>query len=235
MTLSGKTAVVTGGAGVLGSAVVRELLAAGARVAVPVRRPGDVERLRDRARLDPETPLSGAVVDLTDERAVLDFCARVAEDRGGLDILVNAAGGFAGGSARPRNALVRLAGTARRESEDGRSRLAGCRSAAAAARRRRDRECFEPARRPGGPGSGGLRRGQTGPPRRKATPTAWLRAKLTAKLLAALPLSFVYAACALLGERKGTIAMHPVTVAIGSALAAFGLEPQPCKASKTVS
>ena len=28
---------------------------------------------------------------------------------------------------------------------------------------------------------------------RKATPTLWLRAKLTAKLLAALPLSFVYA------------------------------------------
>jgi GT2 family glycosyltransferase len=70
---------------------------------------------------------------------------------------------------------------------------------------------------------------------RKATPTLWLRVKLTAKLLAALPLSFVYAAGALLSERKGTIAMHPVTVAIGSALAAFGLEPQPYKASKIVS
>lgn len=97
MSLSGKTAVVTGGAGVLGSEVVRELLAAGARVAVPVRRPGEIERLRERMRLDSETPLSGAVVDLTDERAVLDFCESLAEDRGGLDILVNAAGGFAGG------------------------------------------------------------------------------------------------------------------------------------------
>jgi GT2 family glycosyltransferase len=70
---------------------------------------------------------------------------------------------------------------------------------------------------------------------RKATPTAWLRAKLTVKLLAALPLSLVYAVGALLSERRGTIAMHPVTVAIGSALAAFGLEPQPYKASKIVS
>ena len=70
---------------------------------------------------------------------------------------------------------------------------------------------------------------------RKATPTRWLRAKLTAKLLAALPLSLIYAAHAVLTERKGTIAMHPVTVAIGSALAAFGLEPQPYKASKIVS
>ena len=70
---------------------------------------------------------------------------------------------------------------------------------------------------------------------RKATPTLWLRAKLTAKLLAALPLSFVYAAGAFLTERERTIAMHPVTVAIGSAMAAFGLEPQPYKASKIVS
>jgi len=29
--------------------------------------------------------------------------------------------------------------------------------------------------------------------------------------------------------------MHPITVAIGSVLAAFGLEPQPYKASKIVS
>jgi GT2 family glycosyltransferase len=70
---------------------------------------------------------------------------------------------------------------------------------------------------------------------RKATPTRWLQAKLTVKLLAALPLSLIYAAHAVLTERKGTIAMHPVTVAIGSALAAFGLEPQPYKASKIVS
>ena len=69
---------------------------------------------------------------------------------------------------------------------------------------------------------------------RKATPTFWLRAKLTAKLLAALPLSLVYAVYAILTEHERTIAMHPVTVAIGSALAAFGLEPQPYKASKIV-
>jgi GT2 family glycosyltransferase len=70
---------------------------------------------------------------------------------------------------------------------------------------------------------------------RKATPTLWLRAKLTVKLLAALPLSLVYAVYAILTERERTIAMHPVTVAIGSILAAFSLEPQPYKASKIVS
>ena len=69
---------------------------------------------------------------------------------------------------------------------------------------------------------------------RKATPTRWLRAKLNAKLLAALPLAIVQAVSALFGGRKGAIAMHPVTVAVGGALAAFGLEPQPYKASKIV-
>ena len=70
---------------------------------------------------------------------------------------------------------------------------------------------------------------------RKATPTAWLRAKLGLKLLAALPLSLAYAARAAMTERKATIAVHPMTVAVGSALAAIGIEPQPYKASKIVS
>jgi GT2 family glycosyltransferase len=70
---------------------------------------------------------------------------------------------------------------------------------------------------------------------RKATPTVWLRTKLMLKLLAALPLSLVYAMRAILTERRPTIAVHPVTVAIGGALAAFGIEPQPYKASKVVS
>jgi glycosyltransferase involved in cell wall biosynthesis len=70
---------------------------------------------------------------------------------------------------------------------------------------------------------------------RKATPTVWSRTKLTLKLLAALPLSLVHAMRAILTERRPTIAVHPVTVAIGGALAAFGIEPQPYKASKVVS
>ncbi len=97
--LSGKTAVVTGGAGALGSAVVRVLLRAGARVAVPVRKTGELDRLRQELALDADAAFSGAVVDLTDETAVGDFAESLAEDRGGLDILVNAAGGFAGGQA----------------------------------------------------------------------------------------------------------------------------------------
>jgi len=67
---------------------------------------------------------------------------------------------------------------------------------------------------------------------RKATPTIWLRARLALKLLAALPFSLFLAARAILTERERTIAMHPMTVAVGSVLAAIGIEPQPYKASK---
>jgi NAD(P)-dependent dehydrogenase (short-subunit alcohol dehydrogenase family) len=97
MDLGEKSALITGGAGALGAAVVAAFLQAGARVAVPVRQAGELDRLRQRLRLDPDAPLSGAVVDVTDETAISDYAESVAEDRGGLHVLVNAAGGFAGG------------------------------------------------------------------------------------------------------------------------------------------
>ena len=97
MPLEGKSAIVTGGTGALGAAVVRAFLSAGARVAVPHRTPGDFEALLEAAGVGRESRLTGAVVDLTNEAAVADYYARVARD-GGLDVLVNAAGGFAGGT-----------------------------------------------------------------------------------------------------------------------------------------
>jgi GT2 family glycosyltransferase len=67
---------------------------------------------------------------------------------------------------------------------------------------------------------------------RKGARTPWLRAKLTAKMLALFPLSLVRAIWLYIVEHRALIAMHPVIVAIGGALAAIGLEPQPYKASK---
>lgn len=97
MTLNGKVAIVTGGTGGLGGAVVAALLDAGATVAVPYQRDGELDELRARMSIAATAPLSGAVADLTDEAAVADFCAGVAQAQGGIDILVNIAGGFAGG------------------------------------------------------------------------------------------------------------------------------------------
>ena len=75
----GRTAIVTGGTGVLGSAIVRAFLEDGARGSVPFRRPGELDSLRKTLSGADSERLSGVQVDLTDEA-------------------VNTAGGFAGGS-----------------------------------------------------------------------------------------------------------------------------------------
>lgn len=67
---------------------------------------------------------------------------------------------------------------------------------------------------------------------RKAARTVGRRLRLAAKTLAMLPLSFVHAGRLAFTEQKALIAMHPMAVAAGSALAAMGIEPQPYKASK---
>jgi NAD(P)-dependent dehydrogenase (short-subunit alcohol dehydrogenase family) len=97
MSLVGKLAIVTGGAGALGGAVVQALLDAGATVVVPHQQPGELDALRARLGLDDAAALHGDPLDLTDEEAVRAAYHRVAADHGGIDILVNIAGGFDGG------------------------------------------------------------------------------------------------------------------------------------------
>jgi GT2 family glycosyltransferase len=69
----------------------------------------------------------------------------------------------------------------------------------------------------------------------KAARTVGARMRLIAKMFAMLPLSLLRAGRLVLTEHKTLIALHPMTVAAGSALAAIGIEPQPYKASKIVS
>jgi GT2 family glycosyltransferase len=66
----------------------------------------------------------------------------------------------------------------------------------------------------------------------KAARTMRSRVKLLARMLGRLPLSLVRASRLFVTERKAIIALHPIAVAAGSALAAIGIEPQPYKASK---
>ena len=70
---------------------------------------------------------------------------------------------------------------------------------------------------------------------RKAAKTAWSRAGLLAKMFAMLPMSLFRAGRLIFTEQRAVIAMHPMIVAVGSALAAIGIEPQPYKASKIAS
>jgi GT2 family glycosyltransferase len=67
---------------------------------------------------------------------------------------------------------------------------------------------------------------------RKAAKTAWSRTGLLAKMFAMLPMSLLRAGRLIFTEQGAVIAMHPMIVAAGSALAAIGIEPQPYKASK---
>jgi len=69
----------------------------------------------------------------------------------------------------------------------------------------------------------------------KAARTPWARARLLAKMLLMLPLSLFRAGRLAFTEHKALIALHPIAVAAGSALAAIGIEPQPYKASKITS
>jgi GT2 family glycosyltransferase len=66
----------------------------------------------------------------------------------------------------------------------------------------------------------------------KVARTLLSRAKLFAKVLAIMPLSLVRAARLAATEHKALIALHPIIVAIGGALAVVGIEPHQYKASK---
>lgn len=68
----------------------------------------------------------------------------------------------------------------------------------------------------------------------KAAAGGVARARVFAQMLGRLPLSLVRSA-RLLTTSKAVVAMHPVMVAVGSALAAFGFDPEPYKASKIAS
>jgi GT2 family glycosyltransferase len=69
----------------------------------------------------------------------------------------------------------------------------------------------------------------------KAAQSPLLRLKLLAKMLALMPLSLFRAMRLGLADRKLLAALHPMIVAAGGALAVFGIEPRPYKASKIVS
>lgn len=90
--LSGKRAVVSGGYGVLGGAMASDLARAGARVAILGRREvaaaAMVEEIRSAG--GEAIPL---IADVLDEGALRGARDRLVSEWGGIDILVNAAGG----------------------------------------------------------------------------------------------------------------------------------------------
>jgi NAD(P)-dependent dehydrogenase (short-subunit alcohol dehydrogenase family) len=91
-SLSGKSALVTGGYGVLGASMAAGLAEAGARVAILGRNraAAEAKAMEIRAAGGDARPL---VADVLDEGPLRAACNELLEDWGALDILVNAAGG----------------------------------------------------------------------------------------------------------------------------------------------
>ncbi len=97
MTFSGKTAIVTGGTGALGSICVDRLLNAGINIAVPYNSETSLANIPKRVAQSPDKLLT-IKTDLTVEDGVESFVAEVVKRFGTIDYLVNTAGGYTGGS-----------------------------------------------------------------------------------------------------------------------------------------
>jgi NAD(P)-dependent dehydrogenase (short-subunit alcohol dehydrogenase family) len=97
-SLAGRVAVVTGGTGALGQAVVLRLLADGAVVAVPYAVEAECVRLTQRVAAPDRSRLILQAADVIDLTAMTAFAESVIAARGKIDILVAGVGGFAGGS-----------------------------------------------------------------------------------------------------------------------------------------
>jgi NAD(P)-dependent dehydrogenase (short-subunit alcohol dehydrogenase family) len=100
--MPGKVVLVAGGTGGLGRAVSLAFVEAGARVIVTFQRPGDLEVLKSAASAKlvaaDGASLDGYNVDVTDEAAVEKLIEGIVERHGRLDCMVNAVGGYAGGT-----------------------------------------------------------------------------------------------------------------------------------------
>lgn len=90
--LSGRVALVAGGAGAIGEGVVRAFLTLGARVVVPSRQAEHLASLRER--LGHPHGLHGLVNDIASPGGAELLAAAVAENVGPLDAVVAAVGGW---------------------------------------------------------------------------------------------------------------------------------------------
>jgi NAD(P)-dependent dehydrogenase (short-subunit alcohol dehydrogenase family) len=91
MSLSGRTAVVTGGGRGIGAAVARALAVEGVRVLVAARSLGEVEAVADGIRLR-GGDAAAARCDVSDPESVAGLGAAARERFGAVDVLINNAG-----------------------------------------------------------------------------------------------------------------------------------------------
>ena len=98
MSFENRVALVTGGTGALGSAVVLDLISNGVRAAAPYRSQEEFDNLKRQASAPGEN-LIGMKADVTRGEEVERAVAAVLERWGRIDYLVAVAGGFAAGKS----------------------------------------------------------------------------------------------------------------------------------------
>lgn len=97
MNFSGKTAIVTGGTGALGSVCADCFFDAGFNIAIPYNSANSLALIPKRIA-ENSNRLLALNIDLTAEDQVESFLAQVVKKFGTIDYLVNTAGGYTGGS-----------------------------------------------------------------------------------------------------------------------------------------
>ncbi len=96
--LEGRVAIVTGGSGALGRAVVEHFLIAGAKVAVPYIVDAEIPLLEQRlGNRFPSAQMLVRKYDVSVEEQISKLVEEVVHTWGKIDILVNLVGGFWGG------------------------------------------------------------------------------------------------------------------------------------------
>jgi NAD(P)-dependent dehydrogenase (short-subunit alcohol dehydrogenase family) len=95
---TGKVVLIAGGTGGLGRAVSLAFLGEGATVAVTYRAQEEFAALRKAAGARAAS-LEGLAVDVTDDAATRELAGKLVARHGQLDVLVNAVGAYAGGTA----------------------------------------------------------------------------------------------------------------------------------------
>lgn len=98
MRFTDKIVLVAGGTGGLGRAVSLAFLTDDAELIVTYQNDQELDALKSAAGRD-SSRLVARHVDVTDESAVQQLIGGIAAEKGRLDILVNAVGGYAGGTA----------------------------------------------------------------------------------------------------------------------------------------
>ena len=99
MNFHDKIVLIAGGTGGLGREVTRAFLEAGASVVVTYRRAEEFAAVISAAERTGATPPEGVAADVTDPAAVEKVVADIVAKHGRIDILVNAVGGYAGGTS----------------------------------------------------------------------------------------------------------------------------------------